>query len=55
MKNRIATCFIALLLGVSSVAFAQENKEEKEPVYQFKETVNVPHTAVDNQGSSGTC
>ncbi len=55
MKNKIATCFIALLLGVSSVAFAQENKEEKEPVYQFKETVNVPHTAVDNQGSSGTC
>ena len=55
MKNRIATCFIALLLGVGSVALAQENKEENEPIYQFTETVNVPHTAVDNQGSSGTC
>ena len=55
--NRIATLSIAFLLGVGSVAWAQEteNKEEKEPVYQFTETVNVPHTAVDNQGSSGTC
>ena len=46
---------LALLLGAGTVALAQENKEEKQPVYQFTETVNVPHTAVDNQGSSGTC
>ena len=46
---------LALLLGVGSVALAQETKEEKEPVYQITETLNVPHTAVDNQGSSGTC
>ncbi|MBQ3709279.1 MAG: aminopeptidase [Bacteroidales bacterium] len=46
---------IALLIGIGSVAFAQENKEEKKTVYQITETVNVPHTAVDNQGSSGTC
>lgn len=46
---------LALLLGVGSVALAQETKDEKEPVYQITETLNVPHTAVDNQGSSGTC
>ena len=46
---------IALLLGVGTVAFAQETNEEKQPVYQITETLNVPHTAVDNQGSSGTC
>ena len=46
---------VVLLLGAGTVALAQENKEEKQPVYQFTETVNVPHTAVDNQGSSGTC
>lgn len=45
---------IALLLGAGMTVFAQEAKDEK-PVYQFTETVNVPHTAVDNQGSSGTC
>ena len=58
MMRKIAQCLtIALLLGAGSVALAQEaeNKEEKQPVYQFTETVNVPHTAVDNQGSSGTC
>ena len=56
--SRILRFFaVALLLGAGSVAFAQENKEkeEKEPVYQIEETLNVPHTAVDNQGSSGTC
>ena len=48
---------VALLVGASSLALAQEadNKEEKKPVYQITETVNVKHTAVDNQGSSGTC
>lgn len=46
---------LALLLGVGTMALAQENQEEKKTVYQITETVNVPHTAVDNQGSSGTC
>ena len=46
---------IALLIGVGTAALAQENKEEKKTVYQITETLNVPHTAVDNQGSSGTC
>lgn len=46
---------IVLLLGIGTVALAQENKEEEQPIYQITETVNVPHTAVDNQGSSGTC
>lgn len=46
---------VILLLGVGSVALAQDANEEKEPVYQITETLNVPHTAVDNQGSSGTC
>ena len=42
-------------MGVTTMAFAQEAQEEKQPVYQITETLNVPHTAVDNQGSSGTC
>ena len=46
---------VALLIGAGSVAFAQEANEESQPVYQITETLNVPHTAVDNQGSSGTC
>ena len=46
---------VTLLLGVGSVALAQDANEEKESVYQITETLNVPHTAVDNQGSSGTC
>ena len=46
---------VTLLMGVGSVALAQDANEEKEPVYQITETLNVPHTAVDNQGSSGTC
>ncbi len=46
---------ITLLLGVGTVALAQENKEEEKQVYQITETLDVPHTVVDNQGSSGTC
>lgn len=45
---------IALLAGAGTSLVAQEKTEEK-PVYQFTETVNVRHTPVDNQGSSGTC
>ena len=55
MKKVVKFFAIALLLGACPTAFAQENEEEKAPVYQITETVNVPHTAVDNQGSSGTC
>ena len=55
MKRLVKYFAISLLLGIGSVAFAQEEKEEKEPVYQITETLNVPHTPVDNQGSSGTC
>ena len=46
---------VTLLIGVGSMAMAQDKEEKKEPVYQITETLNVPHTAVDNQGSSGTC
>ena len=54
--NRIAQCLSVALLLAGTMAFAQEaEQEEKKPVYQITETVNVPHTAVDNQGSSGTC
>lgn len=54
--NGILKCLaVALLLGMTMRGVAQEPKEENKPVYQFTETVNVPHTAVDNQGSSGTC
>ena len=45
---------VALLMGTATTLFAQE-KEEETPIYQFTETVNVKHTPVDNQGSSGTC
>ena len=55
MKRIVSFFTMALLLGVGSMAVAQENTEEKAPVYQINEIVNVPHTAVDNQGSSGTC
>ena len=54
--NRIIKLFsITLLLGACVVASAQEGAKNKHAVYQITETVNVPHTAVDNQGSSGTC
>ena len=43
---------VALLMGTATTLFAQE---EEKPIYQFTETVNVKHTPVDNQGSSGTC
>ena len=45
---------VALLFSMGTTLVAQE-AEEKEPVYKITETVNVKHTPVDNQGSSGTC
>ncbi|MBO4328962.1 MAG: aminopeptidase [Bacteroidales bacterium] len=56
--NKIVKLFsFLLLMGLSPVVLAQEAsaEEEKQPVYQIIETLTVPHTAVDNQGSSGTC
>ncbi len=44
---------VALLMGATTQLFAQEAEEQ--PIYRFTETVNVKHTPVDNQGSSGTC
>ncbi len=56
MNKSIKYFSIALLLGMTVSAMAQEaEKEEKKPVYEITETVNVPHTSVKNQGSSGTC
>lgn len=55
MSRLLKLVAVALLLGTGSVVLAQDANEEKEPVYQITETVNVPHTPVDNQGSSGTC
>ena len=54
MNKILRLAAVALLLGTGSTLVAQD-KEEKEPVYQITETVNVKHTPVDNQGSSGTC
>ena len=54
MNKLMKLAAFALLLGTGSTLFAQD-KEEKDPVYQITETVNVRHTPVDNQGSSGTC
>ena len=45
---------VALLLGTGMTLYAQDNDNSK-PVYQITETLNVKHTPVDNQGSSGTC
>ena len=56
--SRIVNLFsLILLMGICPMVSAQEAgaEEEKQPVYQITETLNVPHTAVDNQGSSGTC
>lgn len=55
MSRLLKLVAVVLLLGTGSVVLAQDANEEKEPVYQITETVNVPHTPVDNQGSSGTC
>lgn len=42
----------AVLLAVSSFAYAQNDETS---VYQFVDDVEVKHTIVQNQGSSGTC
>lgn len=42
----------AVLLAVSSFAYAQSDETS---VYQFVDDVEVKHTIVQNQGSSGTC
>ena len=56
MKNIVKFFVIALVLGLSFPLVAQEKEtQEEKPVYQIAETMEVPHTAVDNQGSSGTC
>ena len=54
MKNITKIMALTLLLGAGTALFAQE-KEENKTIYQITETVNVKHTPVDNQGSSGTC
>ena len=54
MNRFVKLAALVLLFGTGTTLFAQEN-EEKEPVYKITETVNVRHTPVDNQGSSGTC
>lgn len=42
----------AMLFALSSFVLAQNNET---PVYQFVDDVEVNHTIVQNQGSSGTC
>ena len=54
MNRLMKFAAVALLMSTATTLFAQE-KEEETPIYQFTETVNVKHTPVDNQGSSGTC
>ena len=54
MNRIVKFVAVALLLGTATTLVAQEKDEEKQ-VYQITETVNVKHTPVDNQGSSGTC
>ena len=54
MNRFVKFAAFALLLGATTALVAQEAEKEN-PVYQITETINVPHTPVDNQGSSGTC
>ena len=54
MNKLVKLAALVLLLGTGTTLVAQEAEEEK-PIYQITETVNVKHTPVDNQGSSGTC
>ena len=54
MNKKIKLLSIIFLMGMAVPVLAQEADEAK-LVYQITETVNVLHTAVDNQGSSGTC
>ena len=54
MNKTLKQLALLLLLGTGTCVVAQEAEEEK-LIYQITETVNVKHTPVDNQGSSGTC
>ena len=54
MNRFMKLAAFALLFSTGTALVAQEAEEEK-PIYQITETVNVKHTPVDNQGSSGTC
>lgn len=51
LKIRL-TMAAAMLFALSSFVLAQNNET---PVYQFVDDVEVKHTIVQNQGSSGTC
>ncbi|MCQ2318598.1 MAG: C1 family peptidase [Bacteroidales bacterium] len=51
LKIRL-TMAAAMLFALSSFVLAQNNET---PVYQFVDDVEVNHTIVQNQGSSGTC
>ena len=53
MSKFIRLSALAVLIGSGPALMAQEAEEK--PIYQITETVNVKHTPVDNQGSSGTC
>jgi len=55
MNKTIKYFSIIFLMGAAMMGVAQEAQEEQKPIYQFTETVNVPHTSVKSQGSSGTC
>ncbi len=47
---------LSLTLVFGSVSLSAQNQEKEEQhLYQITEITNVPHTAVNNQGSSGTC
>ena len=53
MNRLLRIAALGLLFGTGSTLLAQN--ANKNSVYQITETVNVKHTPVDNQGSSGTC
>ncbi len=47
---------LTILLAIAMlIALPMQAQKEEKPVYQFTDDVEVPHTIVQNQGSSGTC
>ena len=55
MKHLVLTMGLALAVVFSAQAQKKGGKDEKKPVYQFTEIVEVPNTSVKDQNRSGTC
>ncbi|MGN0033927.1 MAG: C1 family peptidase [Candidatus Limimorpha sp.] len=54
MKRNLKCTLLFVALVFATQTGLQAQKSDK-PVYQFVDDIEVPHTIVQNQGSSGTC